>query len=130
MRQLLREFFDDPVIVCTMCASGEEALVRFQQHRYHLVLLDIAMPGMDGYMTCSAMREIDKHRMYKTHRGADGRRRHRFRAAVTDCVRAAHHKTRLTLRTPQDHPEFQTLTDFGFEGKGTHIIRRSRCRVG
>ncbi|HOF40430.1 MAG TPA: ATP-binding protein [Candidatus Hydrogenedentes bacterium] len=34
------------------CESGEEALARLRSREYALVLLDIAMPGMDGWETC------------------------------------------------------------------------------
>lgn len=34
------------------CKSGEEALQRVRCREYGLVLLDIAMPGMDGWETC------------------------------------------------------------------------------
>jgi PAS domain S-box-containing protein len=34
------------------CTSGEEALTMVAQRKYGLVLLDIAMPGIDGWETC------------------------------------------------------------------------------
>jgi PAS domain S-box-containing protein len=39
------------------CSSGEEALDLVDQGRYGLVLLDIAMPGLDGWETCRKFRE-------------------------------------------------------------------------
>lgn len=42
----------------TMCAfSGEEALEKAQQHIPDLILLDVMMPGMDGYQVLEALRE-------------------------------------------------------------------------
>lgn len=38
--------------------NGELALTMFQDHRPDLVLLDVVMPGMDGFETCAAMRAL------------------------------------------------------------------------
>jgi PAS domain S-box-containing protein len=56
---------DDPEIVtfmtrcleaegyaCDSCPSGNDALQRVQSKEYWLVLLDLAMPGLDGWETC------------------------------------------------------------------------------
>ena len=36
--------------------SGEEALVEFDRHQLRIVLLDIGLPGMDGFDVCRAIR--------------------------------------------------------------------------
>src|SRR5438128_12508770 len=36
--------------------SGEDALVELDRHRFKLVILDIGLPGMDGFEVCRAMR--------------------------------------------------------------------------
>jgi two-component system cell cycle response regulator len=36
--------------------NGEEALIRLAQHRPDIVLLDVMMPGMDGYEVCRRIR--------------------------------------------------------------------------
>ncbi|MBI3119467.1 MAG: response regulator, partial [Candidatus Hydrogenedentes bacterium] len=38
------------------CASGEEALERLKSGDYWLVLLDVAMPGLDGWETCARIK--------------------------------------------------------------------------
>jgi two-component system sensor histidine kinase/response regulator len=38
--------------------SGEEALARFGRDRFDLVLLEVAMPWMDGFETCRRMRHL------------------------------------------------------------------------
>ncbi|QQS55388.1 MAG: EAL domain-containing protein [Candidatus Competibacteraceae bacterium] len=38
--------------------GGEQALEVFQQHQPDLVLLDVVMPGMDGFATCTALRGL------------------------------------------------------------------------
>ena len=38
-------------------ASGEEALTLFEQNEIDLVLLDVMMPGIDGYTVCQRLRQ-------------------------------------------------------------------------
>lgn len=49
---LIKECFDTE-----MAANGEEALEKFQSYRPHLILLDIMLPGMDGYDVCREIRK-------------------------------------------------------------------------
>ena len=39
--------------------SGEEALERVQSHEFDAIVLDLAMPGMDGIETLKRLKEID-----------------------------------------------------------------------
>jgi signal transduction histidine kinase/DNA-binding response OmpR family regulator len=39
------------------CTSGQEALERYQQQAFDLVLLDVRMPNMDGYEVCEVLRQ-------------------------------------------------------------------------
>lgn len=43
----------------TIAGSGQEALALFKAHKYDLVLMDIHMPGMDGFQASKAMREME-----------------------------------------------------------------------
>lgn len=61
---------DDPLIRTTIsgmleqesftvveAASGESAISLFQEQPFDLVLLDVMMPGMDGFTTCARLRD-------------------------------------------------------------------------
>ncbi|MEC4891377.1 MAG: EAL domain-containing protein [Nitrospira sp.] len=39
-------------------ATGPEAIEAFQRETPHIVLMDIVMPGMDGFATCAALRQL------------------------------------------------------------------------
>lgn len=49
---LLKECFDTEIV-----SNGEEALKVFRSYRPHLVLLDIMLPGIDGYDVCREIRK-------------------------------------------------------------------------
>lgn len=43
----------------TVAYSGEEALVHYREQQPDLVLLDFAMPGMNGFDVCTEIRRLD-----------------------------------------------------------------------
>lgn len=43
-----------------MASSGAQAIDLFREARPDLVLLDVMMPGIDGYQTCAHLRELDR----------------------------------------------------------------------
>ena len=43
-------------------ASGEQALATIDAHPFHLVLLDISMPGLSGEETCAGLRALPRGR--------------------------------------------------------------------
>ncbi len=49
---LIKECFDTEI-----AGNGEEALVKFKDYKPHLVLLDIMLPGIDGYDVCREIRK-------------------------------------------------------------------------
>ncbi len=42
----------------TVASGGEEAIARFEQEPFELVLLDLLMPGQDGFEVCRRIREM------------------------------------------------------------------------
>ena len=44
----------------TTAATGDEAIERWRQHRPELILLDVMLPGKDGFEVCRAIRAHDQ----------------------------------------------------------------------
>lgn len=57
IRGLLKKSLEKNGYRVTTAASGTEALAASKGSRPDLILLDIAMPEMDGYQTCEQLRE-------------------------------------------------------------------------
>lgn len=59
--EMIRELFG--IALCksgfnvTTAGSGEEALVIMHDNRFHLVFLDLNLPGLDGIKCCKIIRE-------------------------------------------------------------------------
>ena len=58
MRVLLREALEESGYSIGEAGTGEEAIEEFSRIRPELVLLDVLMPGMNGYETCTALRKL------------------------------------------------------------------------
>ncbi|MBO4876995.1 MAG: response regulator transcription factor [Ruminococcus sp.] len=54
---LLTDFLRDEGYTVTAVESGERALELFEKYGAKLVVLDINLPGMDGFAVCSKLRE-------------------------------------------------------------------------
>jgi signal transduction histidine kinase len=61
---ILQEILDDAYVLAT-AASGEEALAMAPDFQPALILLDIMMPGIDGYETCRRIRALPPLRHMK-----------------------------------------------------------------
>ena len=47
---LTKECFDTRIV-----NDGEEAMIAFDQYNPNLILLDLMLPGMDGYQVCRSL---------------------------------------------------------------------------
>ena len=56
MREILRDYFTAHGCRCDTAQNGEEALELLTGHDYDAVLLDVMMPGLDGFSVCRAVR--------------------------------------------------------------------------
>lgn len=57
IRELLKKRLEQNKYSAITASGGEEALNISKAERPDLVLLDIAMPGLDGYQTCERLRK-------------------------------------------------------------------------
>ena len=56
-RLVFRDFLDDSGAALDDAADGAEAVAKAKAHRYDLIVLDLRMPGTDGYAAARAIRE-------------------------------------------------------------------------
>lgn len=54
---LLRDFLKAEGYQTVVCQSGEEALAFYERHGARLLLLDLMLPGLDGFSVCRKIRE-------------------------------------------------------------------------
>ena len=54
----LTDLFEEDGYTVVVAADGEEALKKVQEEKPDIVLLDIRLPGLDGYEVCRQIKEI------------------------------------------------------------------------
>jgi len=57
---VMESVIDDEEINLVKAYSGEEALALCMKHSFAVILMDVQMPGMDGFETASLLRGIEK----------------------------------------------------------------------
>jgi len=57
VRQIVVRALDGPTLQVIEAASGQEGLAKAIANPPHLILLDVMMPGMDGYEVCQHLRQ-------------------------------------------------------------------------
>jgi len=57
-RELIRNFLTMPGITFHECASGQDAIALVNEFKPHWVTMDIQMPGLSGFETVKAIKEV------------------------------------------------------------------------
>ena len=57
LRDIVRDYFAAHGLTCDLARDGEAAMELLREHDYDAVLLDVLMPGLDGFAVCRAVRE-------------------------------------------------------------------------
>lgn len=60
MRNLVEMYLLNSGYRCLQAANGKEAISMVETEEVDLILLDIMMPGMDGFSVCEEIREIGR----------------------------------------------------------------------
>ena len=58
----LESILDSPDLLLLKATSGNEALAKLLEHEVALVLMDVQMPGMDGFEVAELMRSRERTR--------------------------------------------------------------------
>ncbi len=58
IRLLMRDFLSDEIYTIEEAVNGNDALEHIKQHQPDLVLLDVNMPGINGFEVCEKIRKL------------------------------------------------------------------------
>jgi len=58
MRQLLKMYLENAGMICSLAANGEETYKYVTGNHFDIILLDIMMPGDDGFVVCEKLRHV------------------------------------------------------------------------
>ncbi|WP_169727843.1 PAS domain-containing hybrid sensor histidine kinase/response regulator [Desulfovibrio inopinatus] len=59
-RNLVELYLEDTGLSLDMAETGDEAVEATKEKQYDLILMDIEMPGMDGFAAAACIREVEK----------------------------------------------------------------------
>lgn len=58
IREVIKEYIENEGYTCDEAESGVESIEAVSKHDYDLIIMDIMMPGMDGYTAVKEIKEI------------------------------------------------------------------------
>lgn len=58
IRELIKDYAENEGYTCDLAENGINALSLIEKNKYDLIIMDIMMPGMDGYQTVREIRNI------------------------------------------------------------------------
>jgi DNA-binding NarL/FixJ family response regulator len=105
---------EEDILVVGMARSGEEALVKAKELRPQVILLDLAMPGLNGFNAAPRLRSMmpDVGIIALTVLDANGYREAALTAGADDFVAKANLNTHLV-------PAIRRVVESGRSGRGS-----------
>jgi DNA-binding NarL/FixJ family response regulator len=114
--RILRDFLgeEEGILVVGTAQSGEDALVKAKELRPQVILLDLAMPGLNGFNTIPRLRSMmpDVRIIALTVLDANGYREAALTAGADDFVAKANLNTHLV-------PAIRRVVESGRSGSGS-----------
>ncbi|MGX8795018.1 response regulator transcription factor [Fusibacter sp. JL298sf-3] len=55
---IIKKYIENEGYTCDVATTGVEALEAFSEHAYHLLVLDVMMPGVDGFEVLEKVRSV------------------------------------------------------------------------
>jgi two-component system alkaline phosphatase synthesis response regulator PhoP len=111
--------------------NGETAWQKFRGSHYSLIILDVMLPGMDGFELCTNIRKVDKHApvLFLTARGDAEDRIKGLKLGADDYLAKPFHLEELLLRvkallkrTSSSVPSAQGDENFSFGGNSINFL--------
>lgn len=99
IREVIKKYAQWEGYQVTESVSGEEAVELCKEKEYDLIVMDVMMPGMDGFLACKEIREYrDIPVLMLSARGEEYDRIHGFEVGVDDYVVKPFSPRELMLR--------------------------------
>ena len=58
-QMVTRKFLQNKKMLCEICETGEDAILKLQNNTYDLVLMDVHLPGINGTLATEQIRKFD-----------------------------------------------------------------------
>ena len=97
---LLTTILEQEEFIVHLCKDGEQALREYMPGQFDLCILDVMMPGMDGFLLARRLREIDSNArfLFLTARSLKEDLLHGFALGAEDYIRKPFDKEELICR--------------------------------
>jgi two-component system, OmpR family, response regulator len=130
IRELVRLYLEDEGFDIVEKSNGADALDYAENHRLDLVILDIMMPKLDGWVLCTKLRELgDVPILMITAKGETGDRIKGFKLGTDDYLAKPFDPVELVLRVKALLKRYRIATssviklgDISLDRKSYHVI--------